>query len=166
MTTVSIFLQRSIVRFKNLKLKNKIALATTVLISVSTASTLIFLYIQSKNIVSQKSYNETHEITVQLVKYYDEKLTKIINLTQGIFQDQTFKLSLNNILWNPQYNYAIESTTMQSLFQQTRLKDTFVDSIFLFTTNGVFHENNNTVRTGFDFTKSNLYKGYQINHVI
>ena len=162
----SIFLQRSIVRFKNLKLKNKIALATTVLISVSTASTLIFLYIQSKNIVSQKSYNETHEITVQLVKYYDEKLTKIINLTQGIFQDQTFKLSLNNILWNPQYNYAIESTTMQSLFQQTRLKDTFVDSIFLFTTNGVFHENNNTVRTGFDFTKSNLYKGYQINHVI
>ena len=106
MTTVSIFLQRSIVRFKNLKLKNKIALATTVLISVSTASTLIFLYIQSKNIVSQKSYNETHEITVQLVKYYDEKLTKIINLTQGIFQDQTFKLSLNNILWNPQYNYA------------------------------------------------------------
>ncbi|MGH4051596.1 MAG: sensor histidine kinase [Clostridium sp.] len=166
MTTVSIFLKRSIEHFKNLKLRNKIALATTLLISVSTASTLFFLYIQSKDIVLQKSYNETHEITVQLVKYYDEKLTKIINLTQGIFQDQAFKLSLNNILWNPNHSYAIESTTMQSLFQQTRLKDTFVDSIFLYTTNGVFHENNNKVRTGFDFTKSNLYKGYQINHII
>ncbi|MGH4140052.1 sensor histidine kinase [Clostridium sp.] len=166
MTIASIFLKRNIVRFKNLKLRNKIALATTLLISVSTASTLFFLYVQSKNIVSQKSYNETHEITVQLAKYYDEKLTKIINLTQGIFQDQTFKQSLNNILWNPQYNYAIESTTMQSLFQQTRLKDSFVDSIFLYTTKGVFHENNNKVRIGFKFTKSNLYKGYQTNHII
>jgi two-component system sensor histidine kinase YesM len=166
MTTVSIILKRSIVLFKNLKLKNKIALATAILISVSTAITLLFLFIQFKNIVSQKSYNDTHEITVQLVKYYDEKLTKIINSTQGIYQDQSFKQSLNSILWNKKYNYAIESSTMQRLFQQTRLKDPFVDSFFLYTTNGVFYENNNTIKAGFDFTKSNLFKGYEKNKII
>lgn len=153
-------LSKFIIYFKNLKLMHKIALATSMIIIFSTLMTVLFSYIQFKSIVEQNSYKETHQMVVQLANYYNEKLTKIINLTHVIFENENFNNSLENILWDDQYNYAKESSTMQMIFQKMMLKDKFIDSFFLYTPKGMFYQDTQKLRYGMDFEKTQIFKRF------
>ncbi len=148
------------VLFKNMKLKQKIAVSTVSILLLSTVLTISLLYGQFEKIVEKNSYNETHQMVVQLANYYNEKLTKVINLTHDIFENRYFEESLDNILWTEQYNYAKESSTMQAIFQRTKLKDRIIDSFFLYTPKGIFYDNTQKLRPEFDIKNTVIYNAF------
>lgn len=154
------FIKKYKVLFKNMKLKQKIAVSTVSILLLSTVLTISLLYGQFEKIVEKNSYNETHQMVVQLANYYNEKLTKVINLTHDIFENRYFEESLDNIIWVEQYNYAKESSTMQSIFQRTKLKDRIIDSFFLYTPKGIFYDNTQKLRPEFDIENTVIYEAF------
>jgi len=144
--------------FKNLKLKQKISLSTTFILILSTFMTIVLLYGQFKNLVEKNSYKETHQMVIQLSNYYNEKLTKVINLTHGIFENLNFQQSLDNIVWDDQYNYAIEASTLQPLFHRTMLKDRVIDSFILYTPQGIFPDSIHKLNPDFEVEKTSIFK--------
>lgn len=146
---------------KSLKIKHKIALSTASILILSTIMTLTLLYGQFKHIVEKYSYNETHQMVVQLANYYDEKLTKVVSLTQSIFENVNFQESLDSIVWNEQFNYAKEASTFQPLFHRTMLKDRLIESYFLYTPRAMFYDNIHRLKPEFAIERTGIYKAFE-----
>lgn len=151
----------------DMKVRNKIMLCTSLLIILSTACSVLLLYNQSKTILQEYSYKETSQVVTQLGNYYNEKLSKIMNIAHNVIENNSFKKSLNNIIWNEDYNYAKESSDIQELFQKSMMKDRFISSMVLYTPKGVFYDNSHIpidleeLKTGVEF--EDLYMQYGVS---
>lgn len=136
------------------------------MLTVSVTLAISFIYFQTKGVVEAGNYRYSHEIVAQLTEFDNEKFKNTINYSQAIFQDSTFQTAIGDILWNSSYNYAVESSTLDTLFQNLKLKDSYVDSVLLYTSNGVFSDNSYQIRPEFQMLSSALYAGFQRNHSI
>ncbi|HBF38843.1 MAG TPA: hypothetical protein DDW50_16180 [Firmicutes bacterium] len=145
--------------FRNLKLKNKIALTCMTLIALSLLISAVFLYSYVAVEIRQNAYVSSADLLTQVSNFLDEKLKGIIRRVYGLELNQDFNETLSTFLFNEEkYRYALALSNFSNSFSEIRSTETFTSSVFMNTPKGEFFDFSKIKNPDFNFKISRLYQ--------
>ena len=144
---------------RNLKLKNKIALACMTLIAVSSLISALLLYRYVAAEIRQNAYVNSADLLTQVSNFLDEKLKGIIRRVYALELNQDFNKTLSTFLFDDEkYRYALALSRFSNSFSEIRSTETFTESIFMDTPKGAFFDLAKIKNPDFEFKNSRLYR--------
>lgn len=145
--------------FRNLKLKNKIALTCMTLIALSLLISAALLYCYVAAEIHRNAYVSSADLLTQAGNFLDEKLKGIIRRVYGLELNPDFNATLSTFLFNEEkYRYALALSRFSNFFSEIRSTESFTSSVFMSTPKGEFFEFSKIKNPEFRFTTSRLYQ--------
>lgn len=142
----------------NLKMRTKIILLCGFVIIVSTMSIGLIAYQGAADIIEKNVYRQTSETILQSVNFLNEKLNSVLVQSHLLQTNQDFSLAMKNIDSEEKINYALEQTRVEPILNQMKARDSFIESIFVYTPKAFFYNIGNVPKNQFELTKTDLFK--------
>lgn len=143
-----------------MKLKNKFALASIILILVSTLFLATFFFRYASNQIRETEYSNSSDMSVQISNYIDEKFRSMFQRvfalrSNDVFNNNSFLAKF--LLSEDSYYHGAALTQLSGVFSEIRMSEPFISSVYIFTPKGDFYDLARLKRPDYDFKKSNLY---------
>ena len=143
-----------------MKLKNKFALASIVLILVSTLFLAVFFFRYISNQIKETEYSNSSDMSVQVSNYFDEKFRSMFQRvfalrSNDVFNNNSFIAKF--LLSEDSYYHAAALTQLSGVFSEIRMSEPFINSVYIYTPKGDFYDLARLKRPGFDFKSTKLY---------
>lgn len=143
---------------KNMSFKYKIIFMNIVSIVLCSIIIIVFSYSRISKYLIQNAYNDRLGTVDQAANYITEKFTNLVKQSQAIIEDDSFRKTEDEILWNENYNYAAAQSNIQKIFEQVRIRDSFFDYFYFYTENGSFTDAVAKNIDPEDFKNSDIFK--------
>ncbi len=153
-------------RFHNLKLQNKIIIATIFCVTFSTVFLGYFALKLSTGIIERNAYKQTNETIQSSAKYLDEKIKSLLININYMVINENFKEAVIKVVVDENFNQGVEFSKIEPVISQVRVTSPLIDSVYVVTPRIIFYDTTKLPITRDEILNTPIYKRFLKNKLI
>ena len=153
-------------KFKNLKLQQKIIIATILCIIFSTGFLGFFAYKLSTGIIERNAYKQTNETIQSSAKYMDEKMKSVLVDVNSMLINENFKNAVIKVAIDGTFNESVEFSKVERIISQLRVTNRLIDSVYVVTPRIIFYDTTKLLISKEAIIKTSIYQRFKKNRLI
>lgn len=142
----------------NMRIRNKIALASTFIVIVSVVVVGFSFYTYAKRDVQRVYYENAYSTTAGTASHLNQRIEIVIEKLYSIKYSNKVNGLLKAFFEDRTGSYSITLTELSREFSSIANSDDFIDSIYIYAAGGEFYDYANQKNPDFDFIQSDFYR--------